>query len=871
MRDGREQEAGHTLTVDSAWEAEGSGKQGVGPGTRIRQYELIRRIGQGGMGSVFLARDLKLARRVAIKLIRRVSASSAARFLAEARATAQCQHENIVVIHEVDAFLETPYMVLEYLQGESLEALLVRTRVTPARVLELIVPVVRALEHAHSVQLVHRDLKPANIFVTRSGQIKVLDFGIATTQVGRIAGTAPYMAPEQWGEGTVDARTDIWAVGVVLYELLFGRRPLLFESRVEYEAFARSDTPVAMPIAPDCEISALANVAMRCLHKSKSERFGSARELLRALELLAPTRQFELADHPTPYPGLCPFEEADADRFFGREGDVARVVARIRDRALVGIAGASGAGKSSLLRAGFIPALKASGEPWETLIIRPGRHVLRSLAGGLRSIVPGEQAERFAEQLARAPGTLGALLRTRCVERNRRLLLFVDQLEELYTLGASTEARAAFLRCLTGAADDVASPVRVVVALRSDFLDRVASDRIFMEELAAGLLFLQPPDKTGLRRALCEPAALAGYRFEEESIIDVMVEDLATTEGALPLLQFAASRLWEQRDVAGRLLTRDAYDKMGGVAGTLASHADRVVGGLDGKARPLCREIFVRLVTEEMTRRVVEREELLGLSDSPALLDRTLQVLIRERLLVVRGNDEEEGGTIEVVHESLIDKWPTLQRWLSENKGDVALVAQLQGAAKQWQARGRPPGLVWRGEAAEDLRRWHQRHRGSLSTAEQAYVTAVLSLAVRSNRRKRAAVAATIVTLLAIVIAGSVAFVKIQRAEKTALRQAEMAKVEAANARLAEQRSRERERMRRLAQERADKALETAQQERARAEKAARQARKSEQNNKVLAESERQARQQSDQLLEKERARVRKLERERSKIINDLK
>src|SRR4051812_33468236 len=150
-------------------------------GTRIGQYEIIREIGRGGMGAVYAARDTKLGRQGAIKLLNSHNQPQlTARFIIEARATAQCNHENIIVIHEVGEHDGHPFMVLEYLQGVPLTQLLQDgRRLPPAQAIELIVPVVRALTAAHLHSIVHRDLKPDNIFVTDSGTIKVLDFGIA--------------------------------------------------------------------------------------------------------------------------------------------------------------------------------------------------------------------------------------------------------------------------------------------------------------------------------------------------------------------------------------------------------------------------------------------------------------------------------------------------------------------------------------------------------------------------------------------------------------------------------------------------------------------------------------------------------------------
>src|SRR5205085_1267011 len=151
----------------------------IGPGLRIEQYEIIRELGRGGMGQVFLARDNRLGRRVAMKFLLSSGRKFTDRFLVEARATAQCSHEHIVVIHDVDEYLGLPYMVLEYVEGTTLGQLMVGKRLPVGRTIELVIPVVKALARAHEMNIVHRDLKPDNVVVTAAGTVKVLDFGIA--------------------------------------------------------------------------------------------------------------------------------------------------------------------------------------------------------------------------------------------------------------------------------------------------------------------------------------------------------------------------------------------------------------------------------------------------------------------------------------------------------------------------------------------------------------------------------------------------------------------------------------------------------------------------------------------------------------------
>ncbi|MCG8424960.1 MAG: serine/threonine protein kinase, partial [Proteobacteria bacterium] len=794
----------------------------------MAHYELIRQLGRGGMRQVFLARDTKLARLVALKFLGVQSSRRIERFLVEARATARCHHDNIVVIHEAGEWQGRPYMALEYLDGQPLSALLYGRRMSPRRAVELVVPVVRALVRAHELDIIHRDLKPENIFVTRTGSVKVLDFGIAKifapdppallgsdfeddlrapsahidiTQPGAILGTMPYMSPEQWGADTVDHKTDLWAVGIMLWRMLTGGHPLdpLSMQRLQAMAFC-ADEPMPSIESVLCDVPAeLARIIDRCLAKRKEQRMASARELLDALELLMPDRYpRRVALDECPYPGMTAFQECDASRFFGRITDIAPMVQRLRDQPLVAVVGQSGIGKSSFVRAGLVPALKSSDESWEVLVTRPGRQPTAALAALLGPLAhTGGHADgsnvaatvarhgELTRRLWREPGLPGTMLRNRARQKRGRILLFVDQFEELYTLVADPAEHRQYAACLAGAADDPSSPLRVVLAMRSDLLDRVADHRDLLDRLTRGLLFLPAMNRTGMRSALVEPLEMAGYAFESESVIDDMLDALEGTAGALPLLQFTAAKLWDARDRRRRLLTAASYQALGGVAGALASHADEVLSGLATAQKRLTRSIFQRLVTSDGTRALADVEELEQLADDSTEVRILLDHLVAGRLLGM-GRGEQEGSVVEIVHESLIDSWPTLRRWREESAEDSAFLEQLCAAARQWQSMDRPTGLLWRGGAMQEAQRFHRRYQGELSPRERDYLHAVLGLAARATRRKRQLVIGAFAFLCALVVAASVALLWVHNAEQLAQAQKRVAEREAGRARNAE-------------------------------------------------------------------------------------
>ncbi|HEY4059347.1 MAG TPA: AAA family ATPase, partial [Kofleriaceae bacterium] len=426
--------------------------------------------------------------------------------------------------------------------------------------------------------------------------------------------------------------------------------------------------------------------------------------------------------------------------------------------------------------------LKASGETWEVITIRPGRYPLSTLAGvierlartltqtpssSLSSSVTDREHGQLIGQLRCEPGLLGARLRDRAAANNSQLVLFVDQFEELYTLVTDADERRAFTAALSGVADDPAAPLRVIVSMRSDFLDRAGEDQRFLDGLSRGLVFLSPPDREGLHEALELPVEMVGYRFETSAMVGDMLDTLASTPGALPLLQFACAKLWDARDRQRRLLTASSYTAIGGISGALATHADEVVRNMSGAAQKLTQRIFRQLVTPERTRAIVEIADLYGLSSDRDEIQRVLDQLVAARLLVVQTRSDA-AGSVEIVHESLIDRWPTLRRWLDEDQENAAFLAQLSSAAKQWEARGRATGLLWRGEAHDEARRWYTAQPRELGARERAFLDEVLALGRRGTRARRIAVIAGFIVLGAIAAGASIGFLQVRSARDEA-------------------------------------------------------------------------------------------------------
>src|SRR5262249_46866084 len=279
------------------------------PGTHINHYEIVSLLGAGGMGEVYLAEDPRLSRQVAIKMLPAEFAKDTdrlRRFEQEARATSALNHPNILTVYDIGAYEGAPYIVAELLEGEELSELIKQGAITPRKAVDCARQIAEGLAAAHAKGVVHRDLKPENLFVTNDGRVKILDFGLAKlhsqqfsgidkdaptqkriTDPGVIMGTVGYMSPEQVRGQETDHRSDIFAFGVILYEMLAGRRAFRGDSAIEVmNAILKEEPPelgeLGMTIAPGLE-----KVVRRCLEKKPEHRFHSAHDLGFALDAVA--------------------------------------------------------------------------------------------------------------------------------------------------------------------------------------------------------------------------------------------------------------------------------------------------------------------------------------------------------------------------------------------------------------------------------------------------------------------------------------------------------------------------------------------------------------------------------------------------------
>jgi len=454
----------------------------------------------------------------------------------------------------------------------------------------------------------------------------------------------------------------------------------------------------------------------------------------------------ELAEK-CPYPGLAAFGQEDAESFVGRERESEAFVNRLRVQPLLVVTGPSGAGKSSFVQAGVLPALPAG---WSALVVRPGPAPIAALAARLASA--GRDPGDLRAALAADPDALGAHLRAgRGQQGGGGLVLVIDQLEELFTLCEDEEERALYAAALARAARGAEDPVRVVMTLRDDFLVRAESLPGWRSRLGQGLQILTTPVPGDLLRILVEPLRRVGYELDEPGLPDEMIAAVSGAPGALALLSFTASRLWELRDRRFRRLTGKAYRSLGGVAGALAQHAEDTLTAMPAEEQRLVREVFRQTVTAEGTRAPLSPGELVEVLGGGPHASAVVEKLVAARLLVV--SDSELGKRIEIAHETLLDAWPRLVEWRREDREGARLRDMVRSAARQWEERGRSSGLLWRGDELAEYRQWRARHPGALTAGEESFIAGSLAEASRGRRRRTIMIGGAFLALAAVALA----------------------------------------------------------------------------------------------------------------------
>jgi WD40 repeat protein/DNA-binding SARP family transcriptional activator len=698
-------------------------------GEPLRGYRLVERISVGQSGVMHRAFEPQTERDVAIKVLGARVANDAQfvrRFDAEARLIARLEHPHVLPIYDWWREPDAAYLVMRLVRGGDLSRRLASGHLGSATALTWAEQIGAALTATHRQGLVHGDVRPANILLDTDGNAYLAGFAVgydrALNAPGREAGSqARYLAPERRSGAAPSAAADIYAFGVLLSELL--------------------------PAASLGEAGAdLRAVLDRATALTPEERYPSAADVAAAIRraLLAPAgeMQTERAGGPprNPYKGLRSFEEADAADFFGREVLVGQLAQRLDEEVegarLLAVVGPSGSGKSSVVTAGLLPALRGGAVPgsdqWLIASMTPGPRPFEQLERALLGVAVSTPPS-LAELLEADDGLRSAL--ETVLPPGSELLLVIDQFEELFTL-SSEQARELFLRVIARTIEDPKARLRVMITLRADFYDRPLRHERFGRLLSSSTYALPPLTPVELERAVSKPAQRAGLRLEP-GLATRIVAEMGEQPGGLPLLQYALTELWERRD--GSRLSLRAYDASGGIAGAVGRRAEQLVLELDSDGREAARQLFLRLIepgegTPDTSRRL-RASELQGLHGERDQVQAVVESFVRYRLLLVDRDAETREPVLQLAHEALLRVWPRLQQWVDEAREDLRNQRRLAAAAGQWLEAGRDRSFLLSGSRLEQTEQWVASTRVLLGAPESEYLTASLA----EQRRVQAA------------------------------------------------------------------------------------------------------------------------------------
>lgn len=450
-----------------------------------------------------------------------------------------------------------------------------------------------------------------------------------------------------------------------------------------------------------------------------------------------------------PYKGLNYFDEADADLFVGREALTAKLVERVfsltsskspPDIRFLAVVGASGSGKSSLVRAGLVSALRwnKSSTDWHIHVLIPTAHPLESLAASLTQGISSVTATAtLMDDLAHDPRSLQIFTKRKLgPEKNQRLLLVVDQFEELFALCRSEEERASFISNLLTAASEADGPTVIVITLRADFYAHCANYVYLREALAQNQEYIGAMNDEELLRAIEEPARRGRWEFEP-GLVDLLLHEVGHEPGALPLLSHALLETWQRR--RGRTMTLSGYTSSGGVRGAIAETAETVfTDQFTREQQAIARRIFLRLteLSDEAstadTRRRATFNELILKPEEEATTHAVLKALADARLIIT-GEDSAE-----VAHEALIREWPTLRGWLEENREGLRLHRHLTEAAQEWFRLNCESDLLYRGARLTQAREWASTHLDEMNDLEREFLHASIGLSEREVAEREA-------------------------------------------------------------------------------------------------------------------------------------
>jgi WD40 repeat protein/energy-coupling factor transporter ATP-binding protein EcfA2 len=480
---------------------------------------------------------------------------------------------------------------------------------------------------------------------------------------------------------------------------------------------------------------------------------------------LGPERAIEPRNDICPYRGLQPFDEDHSEFFFGRDADIQRLVEKLKVTRFIAVIGSSGSGKSSLVRAGVVPALRKGVLPesdtWTTRVFTPGAHPLASLAANLLRLYPLEAMNKTLDELAADERTLHLAVSLGLAERpaSTRVVWVIDQFEEIFTLCSDERERAQFLANLLYAAFIPQGRCTVILTLRADFYPKCAAYPELSARMAEQQFLVSLMGASNLRQAIEEPAWHVGLEFEQ-GLVETILDQVENQPGALPLLEHALLELWERR--RGTMMTLEAYQESGGVEGAIAKRADAIYISFEPEQQTIARRIMLRLTQPgegtEDTRRRATMSELISREGEGKMVEGVVEQMATARLLTTNTDEQSGEQIVDVSHEALIRGWPRLRKWIEEDRAGLRILRRLTEAAREWQT-AKDESLLYRGARLAQAVEWRERNESALNELERNFLNAsVAGQQAIERRRKRVIIGLAAGLLIALALAALALF-----------------------------------------------------------------------------------------------------------------
>ncbi|MGA9275592.1 protein kinase domain-containing protein [Ilumatobacter sp.] len=752
----------------------------------VRGYELRERIGRGTFAVVHRAVQPGVRRDVAIKIIRAPLADRPAfvrDFEHEAHVVASVEHPHVVPLYDFWREPGAAFLVMRLMRGGSVEdSLRAHGAFSTAATVDLLREIGPALEAAHDLGVVHRDVRPANMLLDHEGAAYLADFGIAVwTPTGdgdALATAVDYASPEVLRGEPIAATADIHSLGVTIFELLTGQLPFAGSSdRAELVRRQLTEPlPSLLNFSGDLPVD-LDEIIGRATAKDPADRYPSVESLVDdVVEVLDSSRPIRrdsrrwMVDNP--YVGLHAFGERDAARFHGREALVAEVVERLEDQPLVVLVGPSGSGKSSVVRAGLVSALRTGvitgSENWFVTTMVPGADPIDAFEAALLRVAVNPPTS-LRSQLNERSGLLRAVRRI-LPDDDTTLLVVLDQFEELFTLTALEDERDRFLHELAHAVRAPSSPLRIVATLRADHYDEPLANAAFAELVTDGTVTVRPLEPAELEEVVVLPARSVGVEVEP-ALTAELVASASKRPASLPLLQFALTETFRRR--TSDVMSLATFNELGGLTGAIAARADHIVDSAGEAEVAEARRILGRLVTLDETGGHSRRRALISELGDDDTTTRLIEQLVEARLLTVDRDGASREPTVEVAHEALLRDWPRLRRWLEEDRENLRALREVASRSDTWLRSGRDDAELARGGRLIAAQVLAEERPDLLNATELDWVTASIReqdreaqerLAAmeherRQNRQLRGLLGAAAVLLVLSVGAASIALV----------------------------------------------------------------------------------------------------------------